>query len=377
MALTRSKVFDKQISDATTEGILSFAKGNGRTKTISAALAAYEQAGRMNQAEAQMAAYLFQVIKECKKWGQEKAKETKGNTPARRRIIERVSNEAYAELKNSPLVGQALTRFNWAKGSGKTRSSVPLVGVYAHEGAAYQQFKAQGQFHDPRAPRFAPSATRMGDNPMEIDSVKTNGQLKEFTFAEYMKLDQLLNGQYKVLYLSKIQRLEFMVGVDGATSTLVKATDDSAYNMPGSTVADDLGEGADHETDSQMYACDKHGNLFVFKANVQEERNGIVKQVNHSTFCAGKDVICAGTISIKGGRLRGISNKSGHYQPNTAQLTLLLRKLVEDGIAMDQVLVLDMSLPQGNYTQGVRYLLGRYGQFAVGQDQAFLENRRN
>ena len=377
MPLTSAKAFDKEISKATTEGICSFAKGNGRTKTIFAALLAYENSLSLNQAEAQKAAYLFQVTKECKAWCLAKAGEVKGNTPARRRIIERVSNEAYAELKNSPLVGQALAGFNRAKGSGRTFGATPLKGVYAHEGAAYQQFKALGQFHDPRAIRFAPSATTMGQQAPQIDRVKPNGQLKDFTFAEYMQLDVLLNRQYKVLYLNKIQRLEFMVGVDRRQRKLVKATDDSPYDMPGSTVNDDLGQGDNPQHDSQMYACDKYGNLFVFKADVQGQRNGAVQQVNHSTFCAGKDVLCAGTISIKGGQLRGISNLSGHYLPDTKQLTDLLKKLVDDGILIDGVLVLDRS-PQraGNsYTEGIRYLAGRYGEFRLNQGQAFLENR--
>ena len=50
MPLTSAKAFDKEISKATTEGICSFAKGNGRTKTIFAALLAYENSLSLNQA---------------------------------------------------------------------------------------------------------------------------------------------------------------------------------------------------------------------------------------------------------------------------------------------------------------------------------------
>ena len=78
--------------------------------------------------------------------------------------------------------------------------------------------------------------------------------------------------------------------------------------------------------------------------------------MNHSTLCAGRDVICAGTISIKNGVLRGITNTSGHYQPNTDALTQLLRKLRdEDGVNLNTVIVADQSQSR-NITIGAEFL---------------------
>src|ERR1700759_2126727 len=70
MALMTSADFDRRIAKATDWSIVA---SLGRTAAISAALAAYHDSVRLNQAAAQQAAYLLQVVKACRDWRGQKA----------------------------------------------------------------------------------------------------------------------------------------------------------------------------------------------------------------------------------------------------------------------------------------------------------------
>jgi hypothetical protein len=78
-----------------------------------------------------------------------------------------------------------------------------------------------------------------------------------------------------------------------------------------------------------MYAMDEYGTLFA------SEPQGLSKNGaywNHSSFNAGKDVICAGIIKIQNGALRYIDNASGHYKPDRQNLFELLSIFQAEGI---------------------------------------------
>jgi hypothetical protein len=244
------------------------------------------------------------------------------------------------------------------------RPTTPLHGVYAHEGKMFgdkkAKLKAQGQFHDPGEQRFAPSATVMHGNYGDPEKRKLGGKaFDNLTFEDYAKLDRLLGSQYEVLYMSKIQRLSYMVAVD--TGLLVRATDSTAYDMPGTSVEDDLGAGQ-FLASVTLYACDRYGNLFVTDGNIRDAQGHSV-QVNHSSMLSGNDVLCAGTISIKSGKLRGISNQSGHYRPDTAALTAMVAFLKQEGVTVRAAVVVDMAT--NTVTEGEMFLAGRYGQFPL------------
>jgi hypothetical protein len=188
---------------------------------------------------------------------------------------------------------------------------------------------------------------------------KRDAFYQNITFAEFADLDRELRSQYKVLYLSKIQRLEFLVAAE--EGRFYKATDGTVFRGTQNSVIADLGQGEYQgaDKDAQMYACDVNGNLFVFNPNLTDKRTKQPAQVNHSTALAGKDVLCAGTISIKNGYLKGISSLSGHYLPDTGALTKLLTEFRDNqGVSMDNVVVMDMA--KNITTSAVRYLLGDY-----------------
>jgi hypothetical protein len=109
-----------------------------------------------------------------------------------------------------------------------------------------------------------------------------------------------------------------------------------------------------------MYSCDRYGNIFIVREG-EFDRDGKKVQLNHSTLCAGRDVVCAGTISIKNGNLRGITNTSGHYSPDTEALSRVLRKLRDDdGVNLNNVIVADQSQNR-NTTTGAAFLVQNTG----------------
>jgi hypothetical protein len=151
--------------------------------------------------------------------------------------------------------------------------------------------------------------------------------------------------------MSQIQRLHYMVDVD--QGVLSKAIDGTPFHMNGSTVADDLG--MSRFGTLYLYACDRYGSLFIVKLGAFDGA-GTTVQLNHSTLCAGRDVFCAGTISIKNGQLWGVTNNSGHYRPDTDALARFLRKLQnEDGVNLQIVIVADKSQTL-NTTTGSAFL---------------------
>ena len=170
------------------------------------------------------------------------------------------------------------------------------------------------------------------------------------------ELDKLLGSQYKVLYLSKIQRIEYMVEVNQG-GRFVKATDNSLIDMAGTKVMADLGQKATGAPKpvTQAYACDVYGCLFIIPDH-QTDSHGNRIQVNHSTLLAGKDVLCAGAISIKRGTLKAISNGSGHYKPDSVALNAMLNELSKAGVDLASVVVQDVH--QHIVTTGVRYITG-------------------
>jgi hypothetical protein len=85
-----------------------------------------------------------------------------------------------------------------------------------------------------------------------------------------------------------------------------------------------------------MYAMDEYGTLFA------SEPQGLAKGTtywNHSSFNAGKDVVCAGMIRITNGALQYVDNASGHYKPGRQHLFELLSIFQAEGISLNGVSV--------------------------------------
>jgi len=80
-----------------------------------------------------------------------------------------------------------------------------------------------------------------------------------------------------------------------------------------------------------MYAMDEYGTLYASKPT------GLAHGTNywnHSSFNAGKDVVCAGMIQIHNGVLHHVDNSSGHYKPSRQHLFEMLTILQGEGISL-------------------------------------------
>ncbi|MBC7622158.1 MAG: hypothetical protein H7232_02095 [Aeromicrobium sp.] len=87
-----------------------------------------------------------------------------------------------------------------------------------------------------------------------------------------------------------------------------------------------------------IYAMDEYGNLFIEGDNMKPKDMGF----QHSSFLAGRPVLCAGSIKIEDGRLVSIDNSSGHYRPTQKNLYQALLELSNQKVTLDNV-VCDVS----------------------------------
>jgi hypothetical protein len=82
------------------------------------------------------------------------------------------------------------------------------------------------------------------------------------------------------------------------------------------------------------WAMDEYGNLFA------QEVPDDPRAFNHSSFCRGKQVVCAGIIDIDMGTLKSIDNMSGHYKPGPNQMANALRILMGNGVDLSKTNVM-------------------------------------
>ncbi|MGO8733023.1 MAG: hypothetical protein ACLQVM_09535 [Terriglobia bacterium] len=102
----------------------------------------------------------------------------------------------------------------------------------------------------------------------------------------------------------------------------------------------------------QLYALDRYGNLFVDYDNgaygslvlnaIQKPAKAAIDfrgYTNHSSLCAGREVICAGMIFFWKGQLIHVDNKSGHYAPKADALFKVVEVLRDGGTNIDYLRV--------------------------------------
>ena len=91
---------------------------------------------------------------------------------------------------------------------------------------------------------------------------------------------------------------------------------------------------------SAGYVMDLHGKIYAAEHGAGEDQ-----VFYHSSYLAGKDVLCGGRIFVQNGILFGIDNASGHYKPSTENLRNAVRELKRQGVRLNQTMVLDMAAP--------------------------------
>ncbi len=155
-----------------------------------------------------------------------------------------------------------------------------------------------------------------------------------------------LKTKVRMYWLNKIQRLQFV-----ARCTNTGWQDIAGQPMHTTMAHPEWGIG--YENECQMFAMDRYGNLFVGNDNQRHGQYtlGLATnqmkgarldrgQTNHSSFCAGREVICAGTIFFWKGQLIHIDNNSGHYAPKRNALYQAVKILAGDGTNIDYLRVL-------------------------------------
>jgi hypothetical protein len=194
---------------------------------------------------------------------------------------------------------------NAAGGPGATKS---LEAGYANERAQYTHFQKQSNPYSGTALHGAgkdPAAMGMGQ------FVATSAHL----------------GVERVEFMKRDERVEHLL--------IVK---DGLCYQGGVPYSCDTKSGTGYvAVKAATFAMDRYGNLFSKKV-AAASREGL--RFNHSTYLAGKEVICAGTITCLDGKLLKITNMSGHYRPNADALRSALIMIGSEGVDyLDRVAV--------------------------------------
>lgn len=172
--------------------------------------------------------------------------------------------------------------------------------------------------HDAVAGKFGKSVYL--NKPLEALTVGDMHQI-DHIMGEIEKMTSALARQ--VVYLDKSSRMPFIALVSGG----------KLFHFDGSTPWDVV---------SCAYAMDEYGNLFLENSSdAIPDRivTGRHERLNHSTFLAGKDVICAGMMTIRAGKLINITNTSGHYKPTGVNLYQALLEMRGQGVDLAGALV--------------------------------------
>lgn len=286
-------------------------------KEIDSRLKAWEKGQHLADLERKRA-LLADLISACSKWLKKKRETTKTFTVARRVQISALANAALDELQSLGL-GDAAAAFDRRKihtlSQNPTRRGEALKGSYLHERTIYLK----------SGKRSAPSATLLHKyvNQSEYEGFqqfhgffhKEFEQLTEKDFTALATLAAKSDLPSDVEYLRKQERLQHWI------VTTSKGLFE--YKVGGGLVTTSA---------SYIWTMDEYGNMFCMEAQT-------IRQRNHSSFNAGKNVICGGGIKIKAGQLEFIDNTSGHYRPDRHALHTALMILNDDGADLSKTVV--------------------------------------
>lgn len=241
---------------------------------------------------------------ECDQWNAAKSTKSTVLSNARRQVVQELKTScelAYNYLKNKTKT--KATAVGAAHGRGATKS---LETAYSHERTQYLE---QNKTTNPYSASAVEEATQ---------------DLHNMNYAQFKQNASAANVD-RVDFMNREQRLKHLIVVQGG-KFLESATTQVDHQSNGFLMC-------------ETYAVDSYGNFYSKRFDKNQ-----TTRANHSSYCAGKEVMCAGTYGCINGDLVYLSNMSGHYRPNGGYLRQVLSLLAAEGVNMDPVCVAVMDL---------------------------------
>jgi len=243
----------------------------------------------------------------CRLWLAGKTGKTSKNSKMRRDAVTTLANQAWEYIQ--------FHTFSKQKIGGVQAQGQALRPGYASERTHY--LATQKAAH-PISGSYMHEVT---EDPAALAHL-AGKSFAQLTHLDYLALDRVFQGNVgdgsgivfqvkrNVYFMKKQERMKHLLIIDNGEFW---EAFDKKYTTGG----------------ARAYVMDEYGNLYSTEAIIGK---GTGSNFNHSTFNAGKDVICAGLIEVQAGRLQYIDNKSGHYKPSRQNLHNLITILNRLGV---------------------------------------------
>ena len=288
---------------------------------------------------------LSAILAECARWLKAKAGKSGISASIRRKEIQELAKSAFGELKVNLKVSET-DRFNLNKSGnvGRGFELKPLHGGYGLERTGYEQSSQKKS--ERQSPLWGPGilgAHQTGTKNIKqitLTPIQIN-YMQEILKKDWNQLTLLeaedLGKIWGVVNEREMERVQFLHKTERSEYFVVYKGDKYDFETP---------KGAPYDTSDglhqrYMYAVDEYANLFVSKPS--QGKNGM--RWNHSSFNAGKAVLCAGLMSIIKGEIRFIDSLSGHYKPGRTQLHGLMKLFNDEGVNLKNAEVLAYAGP--------------------------------
>jgi len=304
LGITSSAAFiNSTLASKAVGGIAGKLKGRGSNMAgIDQALKTWEKNCHKSSVDvAQKLALVNDIMFECDKWLTRKSNKATAISTQRRQVITNLKGSVRAPLE--------FLRSKAKAASGNLKYRSPTKSLDGNYGFERQNYMEVGK----------------SKNPVSASIMDGKGGV-ELGDMDYNQFKDGAGAKDTVIFLNRAQRMDLMVYVENGR-----------FYRVGAQPASNDGFGTMKYADP--YAVDKYGNMFCLNLGKKKETVGL-GQFNHSSFCAGREIITAGTICFDDqGQLLYITNLSGHYKPNRPQLGWYLRMLSDEAVDLQNVCV--------------------------------------
>ena len=345
----------------TGNGIISKGRGS-KIRTIDKAFEAYKHNFETGDAAVKRQLTCL-LLTECKNWLKNKAQKPTYNKKLglksknssllqRRQTIKTVAEECVEALvfagDENVLAGKFEKKKlgRYAMGD-SAKATTPLFAGYTHERTHWQQtgkVASNGAFSGSSVSHSLMNVS--GKKQYNQDFANNNAlsnipfgrlvskqvKLSDLSYEQFVEIGKL-SDRAKVRFIKKEERLHYICWVN-KDGTLGRTVDKQSLSDCGADIVTNkisLSNYTQVQSDMWMYAMDEYGNLI---AKPEEEGDTLPTgfgRFNHSSFNAGKDVMCAGMVLFSKGKLLYLDINSGHYKPTRENLENALQILKDEG----------------------------------------------